>query len=281
MQPHKCSINHALRSRILVGRLFGSRKEKVPFMHKRKAFTLIELLVVIAIIALLMAILVPALRRVRKQAKAVACQAHLHQWALIWSMYTDDNDGRFHRGWGGGGGEEEYWIQVLRPYYSNVPKIRYCPEATKSAKQGARSPFNAWATDDYSIRGGGSYGVNSWICDPRPAIRHTGLGATRNFWRSCHVKGASNIPMFQDQGWPQACPDHREDPPEYDGVPAGHMGLVCLNRHNGSINGAFLDFSVRKIGLKELWKLKWHREFDTNAGPTEGEWPDWMKNSKE
>jgi prepilin-type N-terminal cleavage/methylation domain-containing protein len=54
-------------------------------MLKRKDFTLIELSVVIAIIALLMAILMPALGRVRKQAKATACQANLHQWSLVWS----------------------------------------------------------------------------------------------------------------------------------------------------------------------------------------------------
>lgn len=58
-------------------------------------FTLIELLVVIAIIALLMAILMPALQRVRKQARTVACQSNLHQWSLIWSMYTQEHDGYF------------------------------------------------------------------------------------------------------------------------------------------------------------------------------------------
>ncbi len=60
------------------------------YMYKRtKGFTLIELLVVIAIIAILM----PALQRVKKQARAVACQMNLKQWSLIWSMYCQDNDG--------------------------------------------------------------------------------------------------------------------------------------------------------------------------------------------
>ena len=46
-------------------------------MHRKKGFTLVELLVVITIIALLMSVLMPALARVRKQAKAVLCQANL------------------------------------------------------------------------------------------------------------------------------------------------------------------------------------------------------------
>ncbi len=62
-------------------------------MRRAKGFTLIELLVVIAIIALLMAILLPALQRVNRQTKAAACQANLHHWGLIFSMYTDDNSG--------------------------------------------------------------------------------------------------------------------------------------------------------------------------------------------
>ena len=49
-------------------------------MHKQRGFTLIELLVVIAIIAVLMAILMPALRRVKDQANAVVCRSNLQQW---------------------------------------------------------------------------------------------------------------------------------------------------------------------------------------------------------
>ncbi len=62
-------------------------------MKKRKGFTLIELLVVIAIIALLMAIIMPALKVVKQQASAIVCLAHLRQVTLSWYQYADNNNG--------------------------------------------------------------------------------------------------------------------------------------------------------------------------------------------
>jgi prepilin-type N-terminal cleavage/methylation domain-containing protein/prepilin-type processing-associated H-X9-DG protein len=58
----------------------------------RKAFTLIELLVVIAIIAVLMGILMPALRRVREQSRIQSCGSRLRQHVLALTMYADDNN---------------------------------------------------------------------------------------------------------------------------------------------------------------------------------------------
>ncbi len=68
----------------------------------REAFTLIELLVVIAIIAILMAILMPALKRAREQGQRAVCLNHLKTLTLAWMMYADDNDDRLVNG-------EAYW----------------------------------------------------------------------------------------------------------------------------------------------------------------------------
>lgn len=62
-------------------------------MCKRSGFTLIELLVVIAVIAILMAILMPALKIAREQARGVNCLANQRSLTQAYIMYADDNDG--------------------------------------------------------------------------------------------------------------------------------------------------------------------------------------------
>jgi prepilin-type N-terminal cleavage/methylation domain-containing protein len=257
---------------------------------RTKAFTLIELLVVIAIIALLLAILMPALGRARKQARAAACQMNLHHWGIIWSAYTGDHDGSFPDGTRTEGGKQVgHWLFAVQPYYKDEA-IRWCPAATKPWGQG-QNPFVAW--EAVNVAGGAgfftSYGINNWLYDPAgetlwgyPAEDH---------WKNTNVKGSSKIPLFLDCFYLGGHPQPTNIPPEYDGQMqnAGPicMRRFCINRHHGAINMVFLHFGVRKVGLKELWTLKWHRQFNTagpwtRAGDARAEnWPEWMRNFKD
>ena len=81
-------------------------------MSKRIGFTLIELLVVIAIIALLMAVLIPAMNSAREQGKRAVCLNNLKGLVLAWLMYADDNDNRLVRG-EAGDDDDDGWVKLL------------------------------------------------------------------------------------------------------------------------------------------------------------------------
>ena len=61
-------------------------------INNNKGFTLIELLVVIAIIALLLAILMPSLKKAKELGQRVVCLNSVRQLTLAWRMYANDND---------------------------------------------------------------------------------------------------------------------------------------------------------------------------------------------
>ncbi len=247
-------------------------------MSRHRGFTLIELLVVIAIIALLMSIMMPAIQLVRKQTKSLICQSNLRQWGVLFMMYADDHNGSFTTGWDGGGTWRDEWVHALWGYWGGVKELYCCPLATKPARKDPADEnvpwfgnvFVAWGffpADTMAIEAvKGSYGINEFAQNSN-ASSLRGV-STDNCWRTYAVKGASKAPLLLDSWWIHAAPgDTSEYPPEsefYFDV-GNQITRFCVNRHRGAVNGLFVDFSVRKIGLKELWKLKWHRSFDTNG----------------
>ena len=273
-------------------------------MHSKKGFTLIELLVVIAIIALLMSILMPALNRVKEQARTLACTSNLKQWHMQATIYAEANDGKIWSGYGGTG----YWWpwqldEQLKDWKRN--KTWFCPTATKPLTDEAGNSTNRFTiTSAWGIyrenEGGnsagpngiaGSYGINGYALSITGAT-FEGNVPVRNGWRTISEGGGHEVPLFVDSLrfdlWP--LPTNAPASNELAAWSTGsgfNMARCCINRHDGAVGCSFLDGTARKVPLKELWTLKWHKEFNT-AGPytTAGgvspdAWPDWMRSLPE
>ena len=230
----------------------------------------------------------------RRRAKEVVCLSNLHQWGNIFRIYTNEHDGYFMGGFSTD--PSEHWTASLRPYYLKPGGITCCPEADDKPTiyKLSGSTFEPWGLlsnyGGYEDGDYGSYGSNTCIYNV------PGSGAGSGYWRRVDVAGADNIPVFLDALWTTSYPWHTDEPPEYEGqmwypgVGSG-MGVFCLNRHNEAVNGLFMDWSVRKIGLKELWTLKWSPDYDVNGpwtiagGATPDDWANhgtgWMVNFKD
>jgi prepilin-type N-terminal cleavage/methylation domain-containing protein/prepilin-type processing-associated H-X9-DG protein len=166
------------------------------------------------------------------------------------------------------------------------------------------STFTAWEILKPAPAFLGSYGYNEWVFQGLSQFpRRTRGGIVEldvfSLW------GSAAIPVLLDARTPSARPMNIGEPAhsigergmatDIGGPPMTEDGAMntlspgsfCMNRHGGYVNGLFLDWSARKVGLKELWTLKWYDEFDTagrwtKAGGVKPEdWPKWMRKFKD
>jgi len=236
----------------------------------------------------------------RRRAKESICLSNLRQWGSAFAMYTNDNNGYFFtgelNGTRTGAGNGRFWRVLMRPYYKDK-KILLCPQARTSYQQGMPAgdwPYMCWKLDGEA----GSYGLNGWVLNlqasqnPGDRINGWGREPAEAHWITSHVAGAKNVPVFTGMWWVDAWPRETDSPPPRIGpLPdtpnVNEMNRACINRHNGAVNVLFMDWSARKVGLKELWTLKWHRTFNTEGpwtkagGVQPNNWPQWMRKFKD
>jgi len=185
---------------------------------------LIELLVVIAIIAILLAILMPALNRVKEQGKRAGCLANLKQLQLAWGMYADENDDRIVNGEAYGGGDgtapipssgihqgEQWWtgddvgdfwngINLSQPVQERAIKVGALYPYCKSVKlyrcpTGVRGEMRTYTITDAmnGLRRDGTYSGNVG-----KRVDRTVLWVKRR--AEISVPGPANRIVFLDEG---------------------------------------------------------------------------------
>ncbi len=221
-------------------------------MKPNKAFTLIELLVVIAIIALLLSILLPALKEVKKQAQAVICRSNMRQIGLAAILSAAAYETYIPRG-----GSVDTWYQLFLPYVGNEGntgdyrdvKIYRC-KSYPNKKQTVCYVVNSW-----TFYTGGS--------DGKEINKPTKLKTFRRPQFTVYMADNEDgdwRPIIEDENSPHLGWIDVFKPVHLPGSTVEgqqHARRVAKARHKKGSNYLFVDWHVEYIATEDMSKKYW------------------------
>ena len=215
----------------------------------KHAFTLIELLVVIAIIAILATILFPVFATAREKARQTSCASNQKQLSLGFAMYSQDYDETLLDY----AVQQQYylWNVAFESYIQNK-QVHICPNATQITNatpnvwgETIGDSAHAWHCYQYT----GSYAYNGWLyCHSRPGF----------VCKISQIQTPSSTMLLADSIWIDAWVPNGDTscPKQYNtqtGANNGNdMGRLCIARHTGGVNMAFVDSHVKWKKLENL-----------------------------
>ncbi|MCK4998521.1 MAG: type II secretion system protein [Anaerohalosphaera sp.] len=244
---------------------------KHVIQNKNNAFTLIELLVVISIIAMLLAILMPALGKVKEKAREIICRTNIKSIQLASLLYTEDNEGKmpaYPSGYG------DLWINEITQYLDDMDDARFCP--TTSLKKDFDPSNNiSWGKSKESWVWNigtpepehGSYAINGWFYSTYLAADGSSAPRTHTIEKVSQTRRPASTPVFSDSMWVDSWPLDTDKCSTGLNLDNGgnnySMERELLNRHGDHISVGFIDGHQEAVELGKLWSLKWHNSFNT------------------